>query len=183
MNAYNLVSKKTLYPSQIDPLSLIEYMIINDRDLDEHLMILKLKNQSSYKIDDIEIMITEKNKAQEPIKTTHYKFSDLNLEANQEMVPLKKIKVDQTCVQIKYQLITVSADGHVWEHGKWDHEIEEEPIEAVNLVETIEEEIEEDLTYQLTVVTHQKLSVPYFIMALVVVVFVLVVVSVFNALN
>lgn len=181
MNMYNLISKKSLYTNQKEPVNLIEYMIFNDQEKDETFMVLKFKNQTSDVINRIEIEIIEQDNQFETIKKATYVFEDLDINPLKEIVPLKKIKVDGSCKLIKHQFLSVTSGERIWTDGTWSDEVIEvdEPVKIVE----VKEDVEESLTYQMKVINHQAFSFPYFVSILFVIAFVFVVIMVFNAIN
>lgn len=173
MKEYKLTAKKTYHASNDYPINLLEYMIFENGELNDKVLLLKLHNDELESIKNIVIKIQQLDQSRKELFSANYLFNDKHIVSKENaFVPNKKIKLHVACETIKYELIKVELEDSIWQEDQWNKK-----------QNTSIEKREGLKIHSFPTQNHIDLKLPYFISLVTLIIHVLVLVSVFYIIN
>lgn len=171
MEKYELVKQQKLEKLTSNPISVIEYVMYYEIANHNKLLVLKLSNQSPFNMVDTEIQIDQFDDKNNMIQSDVHLFKELYFNTNYESIPNEKIIIDDQCQIIKVKIISLKCARGKWQDGEWDFEFMDEKI------------VLDESLVDLESIKHKKITLPYAISFSFLLLFVVIILSVYKALN
>ncbi|MFW5895028.1 MAG: hypothetical protein ACOCU0_03765 [Bacillota bacterium] len=160
------------YPAmQNGPIRLEEYMVFKNAVEMNRSLVMRFYNQASIAIKSIDFELIQFDINGERLHKGTYVFDDVDAEAYSHFIPFRKIKLHESCTQIEYRLLTAGSEDDTWRDGVWASETIKEPPR------------QKEPSLSVTAIRHKRLPFPYVISLVIVIVYIVAVIQVFNAIN
>lgn len=127
MSKYHLKQKQKHYPVTREAVSVVEYMLMQEHDNDDHFLVLNLTNHSNMTILNADYEIQFFDSDDTLIHQAKYHFDALNCGPFKSVVPLEKIRTNPMCAVIKAKLIHAESEEKVWNDGAWSNKAAKAP--------------------------------------------------------
>ena len=171
MGKYILESKQSHFQFKHAPIKVKAYMVFKDSEAADKSIVLKMENNTDAVVQGFQIEIRQINAYGNAIDKADYAFDNVNADPMKTFVPDGKIKTSSSCTKVECDIIKVQTNSDTWTKDGWLN------------VQVEDTTSKQKTTPNIPSFTHSYMIFPYFITLTILVVFILLVVFVFNAIQ
>lgn len=171
MSNYHVLKKDNIKHDSSNPISFVEYMIVQKQEQSKAFIMFKIGNNTKSKIKRVELSIEYFNIEDEKIGSNVFQIDDIIIEPLDNTVPSVKVKCIDGCDSIKVDIVSVETDTHFWEENNW---IEKQP--RVKL-------FDQEKLYEVKKMRIKNQGYPFFISLISLAVFSIILLVVFSLIN